>query len=131
MARMSCKATLIVLVVLTISIVQGGRLVKRPNGWFITGRGCGGSKKIEFLGGIPENPASMECIFIPKDPTTVFLLKLQGSCIYYDRTPNNYSKGKAVCQTLFGRVYEPRDEIHARKVYAYAASFGHLHGIQK
>ena len=42
---MACQATTMIIVVLTMSIVQGGRLVRRPNGWFITGRGCGGSKK--------------------------------------------------------------------------------------
>ncbi len=63
---------------LTLSMVIGGRLVKRPDGWFITGRGCGGSTKIEFLGEIPENPTSLECVFIPNDPIKAFH-KITGS----------------------------------------------------
>ncbi len=70
-----------IIVFLSMSMVRGGRLIKRPNGWFITGRGCGGSKKIEYLGSIPENPASLECVFIPKDPME-FFQKLTGSWLH-------------------------------------------------
>ena len=69
--------TAIAYVSLSLTMVLGGRLVKRPDGWFITGRGCGGSKKIEYLEKIPENPTSLECVFIPKDPMD-FFRKLTG-----------------------------------------------------
>ncbi len=52
-------------------------------------------------------------------------------CIHYDKTPNTYANGKAVCESLFGQVYEPRDEDHARKVYDYAASVGYLPGKKR
>ena len=49
-----------------INEVFMGELVKTPdgNGWFITGRGCGGSTKIRYLTYVPKDLDKHECSLI-------------------------------------------------------------------
>ncbi len=129
------------------TLTSGGRLVKRSNGWFITGRGCGGSTQIQYLDEIPENPTSLECVFIPKDPGD-YVHKVHGmttdvhsplnnadhdllsenKCVHFDQTPRSWSDANKFCKGLHGRIYEPRDETEIGKATAYVTSFGSMTG---
>ena len=39
-------------------------IVKRPNGYFITGRGCGVTNPIRYLNSMPKDIKNYECSFI-------------------------------------------------------------------
>ncbi len=43
------------------------RLIRRPNGWFFTGRGCGNNEPYKFLSKMPEDTSSLTCTFILDD----------------------------------------------------------------
>ena len=45
----------------------GAELVERPNGYFITGAGCGGDTPISYLNYIPEDLEQNQCTFINMD----------------------------------------------------------------
>ena len=47
------------------NITCTARLVKREEGYFITGRGCGLSTPMKYLKDIPENLDDYKCSFIP------------------------------------------------------------------
>ncbi len=55
---------LFIQVAILVEIRHGGQLIKRPNGWFITGRGCGTNTPFKFLGKIPSNLSGHECTHI-------------------------------------------------------------------
>ena len=42
-------------------------LIERPNGYFITGAGCGGDNPIQYLNYIPEDLEKNQCSFINMD----------------------------------------------------------------
>ncbi len=130
-----------------MSLTSGGRLIKRPNGWFITGRGCGASTQITYAGEIPDDPSSMECVFIASEPTEHVVHKLTGNtevsyartsygdqsfpektCLHYDKVARSYSSAVALCEELKGRVYEPRDEYQTTKLEDYVISEGNIGG---
>ena len=48
------------------SHLHTAKLIKRDEGYFITGRGCGLSTPMRYLKGIPQNLEDHECSFIPK-----------------------------------------------------------------
>ncbi len=43
------------------------RLIRRPNGWFFTGRGCGNNEPYKFLSKFPEDTSGLTCTFIMDD----------------------------------------------------------------
>ena len=47
-----------------IKIVQSVELIKRSNGYFITGRGCGTNIPLKYMNYIPQNLEKYECSFI-------------------------------------------------------------------
>ena len=44
--------------------VVSADIVKRPNGYFITGRGCGTTNPIRYLNAMPKDIENYECSFI-------------------------------------------------------------------
>ena len=44
--------------------VVSADIVKRPNGYFITGRGCGVTNPIRYLNHLPKNIEEYQCSFI-------------------------------------------------------------------
>ena len=46
------------------NICFGAELIKRPNGYFITGAGCGGDNPFQYLNYIPEDLEQNQCAFI-------------------------------------------------------------------
>ena len=63
--------TMIVNCILTFLILQkyskAAELIERPNGYFITGAGCGGDTPISYLNYIPEDLDQNQCTFINMD----------------------------------------------------------------
>ena len=55
---------LFISVLFLIQTVESADIVKRPNGYFITGRGCGTTNPIKYLTSIPKNIGNYECSFI-------------------------------------------------------------------
>ena len=45
----------------------GAELIERPNGYFITGAGCGGDNPIRYMNYIPEDLDRNQCTFINLD----------------------------------------------------------------
>ena len=48
---------------LTQTVVSAD-IVKRPNGYFITGRGCGTTNPIRYLKSMPKDIENYECSFV-------------------------------------------------------------------
>ena len=57
---------------LMVSVYGGSHLVKRDEGYYITGRGCGLSTPMKYLKEVPQNIDDHQCSFIPKKDTIAF-----------------------------------------------------------
>ena len=49
---------------LFLEFVQSAQLVQRPNGYFITGRGCGTTTALKYLNYLPKTLEEHQCSFI-------------------------------------------------------------------
>ena len=49
---------------LFLEFVQSALLVERPNGFFITGRGCGTTTALKYLNYLPKKLEEHQCSFI-------------------------------------------------------------------
>ena len=49
---------------LFVKSIHAGELIKKDNGYFITGRGCGTNTPLKYMNYIPENLDEYECSFI-------------------------------------------------------------------
>ncbi len=43
--------------------------VRRPGGWFFTGRGCGLNEKIKILREMPADTSGLTCTYVPDGDT--------------------------------------------------------------
>ena len=57
-----------------LQIFASSDLVERPNGYFITGRGCGVTNPLRYLNFIPEKIEEYECSFIELEKSKPVLL---------------------------------------------------------
>ena len=58
-----------------LQIFATSDLVERPNGYFITGRGCGVTNPLRYLNFIPDKIEEYECSFIELEKSSPPLLK--------------------------------------------------------
>ena len=47
-----------------VNSIYAGELIKKDNGYFITGRGCGTNTPLKYMNYIPEDLDEYECSFI-------------------------------------------------------------------
>ena len=47
-----------------VKSIYAGELIKKDNGYFITGRGCGTNTPLKYMNYIPEDLDEYECSFI-------------------------------------------------------------------
>ena len=66
---------LYILISVLLQIFATTDIVERPNGYFITGRGCGVTNPIRYLNFIPEKIEEHECSFIELEKSQPPLLK--------------------------------------------------------
>ena len=62
---------------LMVSVHGGSHLVKRDEGYYITGRGCGLSTPMKYLKEVPQNLDDHQCSFIPNKDKIAFLLRVE------------------------------------------------------
>ena len=55
---------LLILLLFLIKTVESVDIVQRPNGYFITGKGCGTTNPIRYLTSIPKVIENYQCSFI-------------------------------------------------------------------
>ena len=63
----SCSTTMLLFISMLFLIriaVVSADIVKRPNGYFITGRGCGVTNPIRYLNSMPKDIENYGCSFI-------------------------------------------------------------------
>ena len=77
--------TMIVNCILTFLILQkyskAAELIERPNGYFITGAGCGGDNPIRYMNYIPEDLDRNQCTFINLDNSVPSIVQGLSYCL--------------------------------------------------
>ena len=93
---------------------KSAELIERPNGYFITGRGCGASTKIKYLNYIPMNLENFECTFIqlkPSSPMNLYEEEIHGGFSV------KISKGNILKHYLsWGYSYKVEADITFKKI---------------
>ena len=92
---MAVSEHLIIFSTFVVTVYSAAQLVKRDEGYWITGRGCGLTNPIKYLEDIPQNLDDHKCSFIPSKSKVEFYCDgCRSKSATEDDTNNNDIEGK-------------------------------------
>jgi hypothetical protein len=86
----------VLILTLTLMTILSQNLIRRHNGWYITGRGCGLNTELTFLKSILNNIKEFHCSFIPDSD----IKKVEGDCALNSTAGNVNKSARATADTV-------------------------------